>query len=224
MMRWRDTGFGLQVLILCGIAAGIMRTGSLLVLGAVTPGYSHLANFNSELSAREAAYQNAATLSVYAVGVLLFLFAIGLARWTRPSGIGLWGSLVLAAAGVAFVLIGVFPCDPGCSLQDPSPTMKAHLLAGFGGMSLQTIAMTVFGFYGRKPGEDPRIGKVSKILGGTAVLAMAWLFAAYLGLAHLLPNPVLAQKIWTVVADSWLLWCSVLVIRTKDTAKPSGNC
>lgn len=215
MTNWRDAGFGLRFLVICGIAAAIMRTGSLLVLGGMTPGYSHLANFNSELSARDAAYQDAMTLVLYLVGTLLFLFAIGLARWTRPSRIGLWGSLLLAVTGVAFVFIGVFPCDPGCSLQDPSATMKAHLLAGFGGMTLQTIAIVIFGMYGGKAGEDSRIGSVSKILGSIVVFAMAWLFAAYFGLAHLLPNPVIAQKVWTLAADAWLLWCAILMIRTQ---------
>jgi hypothetical membrane protein len=215
MTNWRDASFGLRILVICGIAAAAMRTGPLIVAGAMTPGYSHLANFNSELSARGAAYHDAMTLVLYVVGVLLFLFALGLTRWTRPSSVGLWGSLVLAATGVAFVLIGVFPCDPGCSLQDPSSTMKAHLLAGFGGMSLQTIAIVIFGFYGRSVGEDPRIGNISKLLGSVLVLAMAWLYATYLGLAHLLPNPVIAQKVFTLAADLWLAWCAILMIRTQ---------
>lgn len=192
-----------------------MRTGPRIVAGVMTPGYSHFANFNSELSARGAAYHDAMTLVLYVVGVLLLLFAFGLALWTRPSGVGLWGSPVLAATGAAFVLIGVFPCDPGCSLQDPSPTMKTHLLAGFGGMTLQAIAMVIFGFYRRKAGADPRIGNISKLLGGIAVPAMAWLFAAYLGLAHLLPNPVIAQKILTLAADLWPVCCAILIIRTQ---------
>lgn len=215
MTNWRDASFGLRFLVICGIAAAIMRTGPLLVVGAMTPGYSHLVNFNSELSARDAAYHDVMTLVLYLVGTLLFLFAIGLARWTRPSSIGRWGSIVLAVTGVAFVFIGVFPCDPGCSLQDPSPTMKAHLLAGFGGMTLQAIAIAIFAFYGRKTGEDPRIGNVSKILGSIVVLAMAWLYAAYFGLAHLLPNPVIAQKIFTVAADLWLACCAILMMRTQ---------
>ena len=215
MKNWRDAGLGLQLLIICGIAAAIVRSGFLLVLGAMTPGYSHLVNFNSELSARQAPYQDAATLSLYVAGTLIVLFAIGVARYTRPSGVGLWGSIVLAVTGLAFILIGVFPCDPGCSLQDPSPTMQAHLLAGFAGMTLQAIAILLFGFYGRNPGEDPRIGKVSMVLGVLATLSVAWLFAAYFGLAHLLPKPVFGQKILTVVSDVWLLSFAVLLIRSK---------
>lgn len=215
MTYWRDASFGLRFLIVCGIAAGCLRSGYLIVLGAMTPGYSHLANFNSELSARGAIYQDEAALSVSMVGVLLLLYSLGLARWTRPSGSGLWGSLVLALTGIAFILIGVFPCDPGCSLEDPSPTMKAHLLAGFGGMSLQAVAMTIFAFYGGAPGEDLRVGRISRVLGALAILAIIWLFGAYLGLAHLLPNPVLAQKAWTLVADVWLVAVALLLIRQK---------
>ncbi len=93
--------------------------------------------------------------------------------------------------------------------------MKAHLLAGFGGMTLQAIAMVIFNVYGRKAGEDRRFGTVSKMLGSIVVLVMTWLFAAYFGLAHLLPNPVIAQKIWTLAADLWLVWCAVLMIQTQ---------
>jgi hypothetical protein len=82
-------------------------------------------------------------------------------------------------------------------------------------MTLQVIAIMVFGFYGRRPGEDPRIGNVSSVLGVVAVLTQVWLFAAYFGLAHLLPNPVIAQKIQTLVADIWVLSCAILLIRTK---------
>jgi hypothetical membrane protein len=219
IVYWRDASFGLRFLIFCGIAAGISRSGYLLVLGAMTPGYSHLANFNSELSAREATYQDAATLSLYVVGALIFLFSVGLARWTRSSNVGLWGSLVLAVTGLAFVLIGVFPCDPGCSLLDPTPTMKAHLLAGFAGMSLQAIAIVIFCFYGVGPGEDPRIGKVSRPLGALAVISVAWLFSAY---AQLLPDPVIAQKAWTLVSDIWLVSCAIVVVRTGRKPPTAG--
>ena len=48
------------------------------------------------------------------------------------------------------------------------------------------------------------------------MLAAAWLYAAYFGLAYLLPNPVFGQKILTVVSDVWLLSCAILLIRTKE--------
>ena len=214
MMNWRDAGFGLRFLVICGIAVATVRGGYLLIVGAMTPGYSHLVNFNSELTAQDAPYQDAGTLSLYVAGILLLLFAVGMARWTHPSRIGLVGSLLLVATAIAFVGIGYYPCDPGCSLQDPSPTQQAHLLAGFAGMTLHSVAIAVFGFYGNKPGEDPRIGKISKILGAIAVLCMAWLFAAYFGLAHLLPRPVLAQKIFSVSVEIWLVSCVILMIRT----------
>ena len=89
-------------------------------------------------------------------------------------------------------------------------------------MTLHAVTMAVFGFYGSKPGEDPRIGKISKILGAVAVLCMAWLFAAYFGLAHLLPRPVLSQKIFSMSTEIWLVSCAVLMMRTT-IRKPSGN-
>ena len=79
MAIWRDASFGLRSFVDCGDMAAIMRTGSLLVLGAMTPKYSHLANFNSEPSARDAAHQDAMTIVLYVVGAMLFLFVIGLA-------------------------------------------------------------------------------------------------------------------------------------------------
>jgi hypothetical protein len=39
-------------------------------------------------------------------------------------------------------------------------------------MTLFTIAIVIFGFYGRKPGEDPRIGRISRVLGALAVLLL----------------------------------------------------
>lgn len=51
----------------------------------------------------------------------------------------------------------------GRSLPVPSPTMKVHLLAGLGDMSLQTMAIVIFCLYGKRLDEDSRISKVSRI-------------------------------------------------------------
>ena len=202
-----------RFLMFPGIVAALSRLGTLFVAGAMTPEYSHLTNFNSELSAEDAPYQHAVTLSLYAYGTLLILFSIGLARMTRPSTVGFAGAVVLAAAGVGYILIGVYPCDPGCSLDAPSQTMRVHLLVGFGAMALQVFAMAIFGFYGRNPGEAAGIGTASKVLGAIAFISLLCLVGAFFGLADVLPDPVIAQKLLTLAGDMWLLIVAILLFR-----------
>ena len=49
--------------------------------------------------------------------------------------------------------------------------------------------------------------------GGLAILSMVWLYSAYFGLAYALPNPVIAQKLWTIVTVVWFVSCAWLLLR-----------
>lgn len=203
-----------RMLAFCGASAAIIRVGYTMVLAALTPGYSHLVNFNSELHAREAPFAELATLFVYAYGALVILFSIGLWRWLSPSRIQTLGVLLLLVTGFAFIAAAVFPCDPGCSLENPSQIMQYHLLAGLVAMNSQTAAVVILAFSGRSD-QAAGIRRINMMFGGAAFLAMAYIMTAYLHLGEQLPYPALAQKIYMFATDAWLFVCAVTILKSR---------
>ena len=105
---------------------------AILWAGALEPGYSHLGQFVSELGAADASHQQAFSYcGLVLCGSLTALFALGLFLRLRPSGWLLAASALVAVVGVARAVAGLFPCDPGCDLEQMSAAARVHALSGF---------------------------------------------------------------------------------------------
>ena len=68
-----------KLLALCGIAGPIIFALVVLILASLTPGYSHVADYMSELGATGAPYalfMN--TLGFFLLGIMMIAFALGL--------------------------------------------------------------------------------------------------------------------------------------------------
>ena len=198
----------MRVLAWCGIAAPVIRLSLILWLGSLQPDYSQTRDFISELGARGAPY---AAMMNYAgtvlVGVLLALFAIALYRTHRPSLLAAGGAGLLALSGFAFVVVGLFPCDPGCSLADPSSTMRIHLLAGTVATALQALAVLFFGMRVFSRHADRLHAALSLALGLVALGALVILHAT----AFQITSPGLVQKTFQVSTDAWVFLSAVWI-------------
>lgn len=129
--------------ILCGMLAPLLWAASIAVCGALRPGYSHAAQYISELGERGSLTEH---LMLYAgflpTGLLHLAFAAFLASAFRRSRPAVIGALLIGVNGLARIGAGVFPCDPGCTgLADPLG-QRLHGLAagaGFAGLIAATL-------------------------------------------------------------------------------------
>jgi hypothetical membrane protein len=97
-----------------GMAAPIVFTVSVMVLGAVTPGYSHVYHTISELGEVGAPYAGTASTVFIVCGLMIALFGYGLQQGIpRPDARVLSGLCVMVYGLFDFVGSGVFPVDAG---------------------------------------------------------------------------------------------------------------
>ena len=133
----------MRTLVLAGIAGPIVFVSAVLAAAAGHPGYSHIANFMSELGATGA--PRAAVMNYVGfvpAGMLLAAFAISLMRTLPRSPLIAVGIVLVTLFGVGVFAAGVFSCDLGCptiggTLENQihnaiGPTAFLCLIAGTG--------------------------------------------------------------------------------------------
>ena len=181
-------------------AVSVIYAVSFYALGGVLkPGYSHAANFISELNATGTPWaQELGLLGFAPLGLLLagFLFlGYPLAQLSGPSRVGF---LLLWSQPIAFVGVAAAPCDPGCPAEG-SPLQQAHNLLG-----LVTYLAAATGFF--LLSFHRRLGRGGKLF--LRVAGIAWL-----GLFALMLAPELASVRGLLQrAAEAILWVSVLLI------------
>jgi hypothetical protein len=175
------------------------------VLGLVWTGYDPLRQTQSELGsvgAPHAAIMNLAGFSL--LGVVLLLFA-WVYRSSIPGGVGVWlATVCLVVAGLGMLIVGFFPCDPGCI--DVTPTGRLHGTFSMPGAIGLPVAMMISAGVFRR---DGRFGH-------------GWQLASFaVGAVGLLMGPVIAAGLLNDVdgllqrAAMWppLLWTSAVALR-----------
>lgn len=104
-------------LVLAAVAAvtPLLYIGLTLVLGATWPGYDPVRDTQSELGALDAPLAPVMNVAGFmGLGVAILCFA-GAYALTLKGGWMRWAAVVLLAiAGIGMVVVGFFPCDPGC--------------------------------------------------------------------------------------------------------------
>jgi hypothetical protein len=137
-----------QRLLLGGAIAGLLVfVATFLVEGALRPGYRPWRHAVSQLSLGPFGWVN--TIALLLAAAALLAFAAGLRR-ALPTGTGsTWGPRLLGVAGTCFVLLAVFPDNPGLGYPPATPTQQSlpgliHGLAGtvaFGCLSATCLVM-----------------------------------------------------------------------------------
>ena len=202
----------MKALTWCGVFAPVLRLGLILLLGFLDPEYSHLRDYISELGARDApsaVLMNG--IGTVLVGVLLCVFSLALYRGSEPGFLATAGAALLASSGLAFIVVGLFPCDPGCTPVASSATMRVHVLAGTVAMSAQTLAPIALGLRIVSGTGDRRYAAFSLVCGAVAIIALIVLL---LGQRESLAYPGLFQKLFQVAADAWVLLSAIHLLRT----------
>jgi hypothetical membrane protein len=113
---------GLSILLVAAVAGGL-----------ATPGYDHARQYISELGASGAATGPAVSAAFIVCGGLQAAFWLMCIRLLPGSRLVAAGFLLSALNGLGLLAGGVFPCDAGCSLSDPSLSAVLHdVLGGLG--------------------------------------------------------------------------------------------
>ncbi len=131
-------------------ASALVTLLATLLGGALTPGYSHLAMYISELGARGAPLEWPMRLGGFLPAGLLML-SFCLAAWRRlprrwPVTLSLLG-LVLYALG--YLIAVVFPCDLGCRPAEPSLSQAIHNAGGLLGYLFAPLILLLMALQAR---------------------------------------------------------------------------
>lgn len=116
-----------------------------VIFGALTPGYSAVEQYISELGAVDAPYGGLVSLgSFLPAGVLLVLTCVALMIRVPPTRTARLGLAMVALIGVSWIVAAFAPCDAGCPAEG-SARQAIHNLAGAlgyfgGGMGFLVLA------------------------------------------------------------------------------------
>lgn len=160
---------------LCGLAAPLLYIFTVILGGALWPGYSHVRQPISELTMASAPNLGLMDALFAAYGILLFLHGFGLAASAKrnpPMRVSGLLMVLCALAGIAMVF---FRQDPiGAPLTF---TGTVHLILA-GVTSLSTILVIFFGAAGFSRMDAPKALRPFSIACGILVLATGGLTAA----------------------------------------------
>ena len=214
-MDMRETGAGdhdrplaravPRLILLACVIGPIYYIAVTTVLGLLWEGYDPIRQTQSELGsvgAPHAAVMNVAAFM--ALGVVILAFAIAYATSVRGC---MWTWLAVAAlafAGTGMVLVGFFPCDPGC--VDVTPAGELHGTFSMPGAIGLPVAAMLSGPAFRRDGRFGPRWQVASFAIGALALASGPVIQA-----QLLPDVAgLLQRVamWTPTA-----WMSLVSLR-----------
>jgi len=176
-----------------------------LLAGAATPGYSHAAQFISELGARGALHEAPVRFAGFLpAGVFLLLYCYAAWRVLPRSG-----ALTLAMAGLALYALGylaaaAMPCDLGCRPQQPSLSQVIHNALGLVGYLAAPGFLFLLGHQARAwPGA--RLLVVLGYAGGALALAGLLTLSPASPYAGLSQRAIEGAVLAWVLASAWFL-------------------
>lgn len=122
------------LLVLSSLGCFAVVTVFAIWAAALTPGYSHVSQFISELGARGAPYEMSVRLAGFLpAGLLLLAFSVLAFRAiprSRSVSLSLFGLAVYAAG---YLVAAAYPCDAGCRPTEPSTSQLIHNAGGSAG-------------------------------------------------------------------------------------------
>lgn len=182
-----------------------------LLGAAARPGYSHCAQYISELGERGAADAAWVNLGGFLpIGVLTMLFAV-LAAVSAHSWRARAGLLLFSGVGCAYVVAAFFPCDPGC----PSPGSATQQIHSSG-----ALLEYVGGGVGLWLASGARVRGAALAPRRLALFAGAIALAAFAGMLapSLTPQRGLVQRTAELALFGWLAAAGWSLARTTARA------
>ena len=190
-----------RFLSLCGMLAPVLFVGMTILGGAITPGYSHLADTVSELFSPGAAYKRLLDPIHTVFALLLICFGVGILRFVKESGhsarAGITGAWLYIAMGVASVTTAtVFPQDAWGSTATFPGEMHIRMSGVVGLLSL--LSMLLIGVWFNRTGLYPGFGTYSFVTIALAVISSGFFMASLGG-----PLMGLTERVTALVGFAW---------------------
>lgn len=207
-----STAFAAQWSARTGLAGLILMVVMVVLAGALTPGYSHVAQYISELGARGAPQEVLFRLAGFMpTGVLLLAFCL-FAHRALPRSRGTTLALIgLAVYAAGYLVAAAFPCDFGCRPAKPSTSQLIHDLGGGIGYLLAPACLLTLA---RAARDWPGAGRMVIAGHAAAALALVGLFT----LESTSPAAGLSQRLLEVAVLGWSAMCGAYLAR--QGAKP----
>lgn len=166
----RAAGFSLALL---SAAAACVVLVIVVWAGAVTPGYSHVSQFISELGATDARSEMLVRFAGFLpAGLLLLAFCAVAFKALPKSGAAVFGLIGLAIYAAGYVTSAFFPCDPGCRPSEPSLSQVIHNIGGLAGYFLAPGTLFVLARAARDWFDDSLLVTAGYLAAALALIAL----------------------------------------------------
>ena len=200
-----------RILVVAAVATDIV----VLVGGAtLKPGYSHTANFISELNATGTPWsQQIGWFGFVPLGSLIAAFLFVAAPAARVRGASRFGYWLLFSQAIAYLSMPFAACDAGCPLEGSS-SQAMHNLVGLLTYFAAGIGMVLLAF-------APSLGKAAR--SALALAGIAWLSLFLLMVDPALqPSRGLLQRIAEAILCAVLVFIAWRMLRVED-AEPAAQ-
>jgi hypothetical membrane protein len=171
------TSPGVRAGILCGVLAPLLWAAAIVSCGVLRPGFSHFAQYISELGERGSATELLMRYGAFVpTGLMHLAFAAALATTFKNSRLGVLAAMLLGLNGLARIAAGYYPCEVGCGETGSLDQRMHSLSAGIGFIALVVSTILWSLVFGRssKLRNLAAYSAISGVLGLAFLLLMLW--------------------------------------------------
>jgi hypothetical membrane protein len=206
------------------IVAQVVFVGGWSLAGALEPHYSASRQYISELGRRGAANPWIFTtfVGIWGLGFIVLAVALVPALRTRPSALAMPSLFVLA--GVCAILVGPLhmDCSPTvstvCKSRETAGALSWHHYAHEWVSLGISVSLLLTGFALARSTWPSQLARL--VLSGALVLLTAWI-VTFLLHSSFAGNQGLAERLWALVAQVWVLLCATVLI-LEATLEPGA--
>lgn len=190
----------------CGVLGPLLWIGMILLCAVLTPGYSGVSDFISELAARGSTTEQLMRIVGFGVSGGLYVFFSGVLCWrSRFELLALPGALLIGAGGAARIVAGVYNCDPGCDPNWVSAAQELHNHAAHAGYLALILAALYWGVIANRYRALKRLSPFSIGCGTWTVVFLVLLqdFPDQQGLFQRLASGALSLWVLVLALFAW---------------------
>jgi hypothetical membrane protein len=159
------------------VLAPILWASTIVLCGAFRPGFSHFAQYISELGERGSSTELLMRYTAFVpTGLMHVAFAGTLAAAFRSSRLGVIAAILLGLNGLARIAAGFFPCETGCE-ETGSLAQRLHSLSAGVGFLALVVSTVLWSAVFRRTRDLRNLAAYSVIsgaLGLAFLLLMVW--------------------------------------------------